>query len=422
MEDMPFAGAMTGGVQQFGHRAFAPVLQKQLIYLSANGGFIGLNYQLPVWHHGHQRAETLTVKADTTNSAQYDFQYGTVVFETAPAGVTVETDNGHVCGETPLKLGELLPGNWNFTLKRNGYQAVPVSLNVEGNQTYHVSTNLISETYLHALNTARQYMAEADYDHALQSANDALVAKPDDTIALALRREAFGLGHLQRAKTLASKQNYIAGGKELVLALQALPDNGEIKELIADYKLHEPAQIERERVERLNSGTNTFNALLVGQSDADLFDGHILKTTMPVLDVSAALLNALKIQPGFQIAITGSPTPETFEIEADQELSTYLGTSAGRRKCFIMGAQTRNDETQILYKVLEYKTEAQIEFSIGNLIGAPAGVNYVPLSPARIPDLSDKLRAQVQAGVSNLTARIQGAIGQTPAIPAPAPQ
>jgi hypothetical protein len=39
---------------------------------------------------------------------------------------------------------------------------------------------------------------------------------------------------------------------------------------------------------------------------------------------------------------------------------------------------------------------------------------FVPLAPSRIPDMTDKMRGQIEIGVSNLTARIQGAIGQTP--------
>lgn len=143
---------------------------------------------------------------------------------------------------------------------------------------------------------------------------------------------------------------------------------------------------------------------------------------MPANEVQSAILTSLKIQPPFQVTGVRSPTPDTFEIGAVQELSTYLSTSAGRRRCFIVVAQTQPDETQIIYRVLEYKTEAQIKFSIGNLIGAPVAVNYIPVSPARIPKMTDKLNAQLQFGVSNLTVRIQGAIGQTPAVQAAAPQ
>ena len=144
--------------------------QKQPLLQTSLTGLPAGDYKLTATHHSHQRTETLAVKADTTTDAQFDFQYGTVVFETSPAGVAVVTDNGRNWGETPLTLVELLPGNWNFTLQRSGYQPVPVSLKVEASQTNFVRTNLVSETYLHAVNAARQYLAAADYDRALQSA------------------------------------------------------------------------------------------------------------------------------------------------------------------------------------------------------------------------------------------------------------
>lgn|ERR1022692_4113198 len=89
-----------------------------------------------------------------------------------------------------------------------------------------------------------------------------------------------------------------------------------------------------------------------------------------------------------------------------------LGTSAGRRQCVIVGGQTQDDETLILYKVLEYKTEAAIKFSIGNLIGAPAAVNYIPIHPSRISHMTEKNQTQLSGGISNVTERIERAIGQ----------
>jgi len=375
------------------------------------------NYKLISQHHGHQRAQTLAVKAGITNDNPVEFSYGAADLETTPSGATVQDADGREWGITPLNLTELLPGSPRLTIHLGGYEPVTLTLTITANQTSTFRTNLVSVGYTAGMKSAREFMASADYGRALRAVGDALFAKPDDTEALTLQREATGLGQIQNAKMLAQSGDYIGGGNELKLALQSLPDNDEAKQLIADYKPHEPEQIERERIEHLNSGTNTFNAFLMGQSDAELFDSHILKTTMPVKDVEAAILNALRIPPAFQVTTHNNPTSYTFEIGAVQELSTYLATSAGRRQCFIVGAQTRPDETQIIYKVLEYKTEAQIKFSIGNLIGAPVAVNYIPVSPARIPKMTDKLIAQLQGGVSNLTVRIQGAIGQTPAPP-----
>jgi hypothetical protein len=79
-----------------------------------------------------------------------------------------------------------------------------------------------------------------------------------------------------------------------------------------------------------------------------------------------------------------------------------------------VGGQTRDDETVILFKVLEYKSEAVEKFSLGALIGTPVNVNYVPIHASGSTKLSDKLQAQLNAGVSNVTERIRQAIGKTP--------
>lgn len=372
------------------------------------------DYKLTATHHGHRRTETLAVKADTTTSAQFDFQYGTVVFETSPAGVAVVTDNDRNWGETPLTLDELLPGNWNFTLQRSGYQPVPVSLKVEASQTNFVRTNLVSETYLHAVNAARQYLAAADYDRALQAADDALAGKPDDAGAMTLQHEAAGLGHLQRAKALADKQDYIAGGKELALALPSLPDNGEIKQLIADFKQREPEQIERLRVERLNRPKQFFDNALGKYKDANLFDEHELKTKKPAAEVAGGISRALaSVQPPFVMNREDSPAPEIHLVVATQKFSSGF-LSGGERMCLIVVGQTKDDESQILFKVLEYQRHHRLDMNV--LINQlPISEELIPLSPSRFPDMTGKLKAQLQEGVSNVTAIIQGAIGQTPA-------
>ena len=378
------------------------------------------DYKMTATHHGHQRTETLAVSPDTTTSAQYDFQYGTAVVETSPAGVAVLAANGNDLGETPLTLAELLPGNWTFTLERNGYQSLQVSLNVEANQTSHVRTNLVSETYLHAMTDARRYMADADYDHALQSADDALVARPGDAEATTMHHEADGLGKLRRAQTLGKQGDYVGGDKELTLALQSLPDNVEIKNLLAAFKQLEPAQIERERLERLARPKKVFDDFLATSKDAELFESIELKTTKPVKEVVTAIMNALQqVQPVYKVTGNHSPQPETYTIAANQYDNNIL-TTTGWRQCLIVCGQSRDDETQIFFRLMEYKAKHNV--SMPGLLAFKDDVDFVPIHPSKIPDMTDKLKAQVQAGVSNLTARIQVAIGETPTVnPPPVP-
>ena len=374
------------------------------------------DYKIIAVHHGHQRTALLTVKADATNATQMDFQYGVAVIKTSPAGVTVAAENGRSLGETPITLSEMVPGNWTFTLQRPGYQSLQVSLDLKANQTITISTNLVSETYLHALTAARQFMAAVDYDHALQAAEDALAARPGDADATMLQREATGLGGLQRAQALGKQGDYVGGDKQLTTALKYLPDNEEIKGLLADFKQHEPAQLERERIERLNRPRQAFNDALKNYPDAELFEEHELKTSKPYNVIATAIARALKSgQPAFQITTAATPKPEIFQFEADYEIVGYLGagTTSGQRRCLIVCGQATDDETQIYFKVMEYKAKTTIKFSLATVLNTATidNVNYIPIHPSRIT-MTDTLQAQLTNGVQNVTERIQAAIGQ----------
>ena len=370
-------------------------------------------YKVSAQHHRDVLSRFVNITAGTTNQLSLEFLYGTAVLETEPPGAAVRTPDGQYWGMTPLKVPELKPGVWPFVLQHAGFETVTAALTITADQTSSFHTNLISVNYAGSMKTAREAFAAENYDGALTAVREAIIAKPGDADALALQSSATGLGSLQRAKKLGMQGDFMGGEKELVTTLQIFPDNTEAKALADEYKRREPEQKERLRLERLEHGNVAFKNAFAYKSDADLFTSHEFKTTKPVSQVYPAILDALRIPPAMFVTRNYSPLPETYEIDFTQEFSTYLATSAGRREGVIVCAQTKDDETQILFKILEYKTEAQNKFSLGNLIGTPVAVNYVPISAARLGALSEKLQARLIEGVSNVTARIQGAIGQT---------
>lgn len=372
------------------------------------------SYKLFSLHHGHDRNQTVAITAGMTNDHPVEFLYGAAVLETEPAGADVQDASGRYWGATPLNLQELSPGTMlQLTLHRVGYEPVPVTLEITANQTATIHTNLISTGYTGGMKSARLYMAAADYDKALQALGDALIAKPGDADAMALQRDATGLGKIQNAKKLAAEGDYIGGGKELALALQSLPDNAEAKQLIPDYKQHEPEQIERMRVERLNRPKQVFDHELGNYKDANLFDEHELKTSKPAKDVASAIASALLyVQPAYRINENDSPKPETYRIVGMQDVSGVF-VNSGLRRCIIVCGQTTDSETEILYKVMEYKAKHNV--SMHGLLDWRSDTEFIPIHPSTITNMTDKLTAQLQAGVSNMTVRIQGVIGQTPA-------
>jgi hypothetical protein len=378
-------------------------------------------YKVTAQHHSDVLSQTVNITANSTNHLALEFLYGEAELETDPAGASVQTDDGRYLGETPLKLVELKPGDWTFILQRDGYETASATLTITADQSTAFQTNLISVNYAVSMGAARQALAAEDYSSALKAVGEAINAKPGDADALTLQRNAVGLSSLKEAKQFGSEGDFINGEKQLATTLEIFPDNTEAKALLQEYIRREPEQKERMRLERLERGNNAFKDAFLGNRDADLFTSHEFKTTRPVTEVYPAILNALNIPPAFEIIKNFSPAPETFQIEFKQEFSTYLATSAGYRDGIIVCAQTKDDETQILFKILEYKTEAQIKFSIGNLLGTPLAVNYIPISESRLGELSEKLQARLNEGVTNVTARIQMAIGQTPTVTAPPP-
>jgi tetratricopeptide (TPR) repeat protein len=367
-------------------------------------------YTILAWHHGNQRSETLMMKAGMTNRLEIEFPYGAAIFETEPSGATVATENGRVWGTTPLIIEELLPGRWKFLLRREGYEVTPVALDITTQQTNSFRTNLVSVDYVRAIAAAWEYLARADYDRALTAATDALQVKPNDRDAIAAQNEAVGKRGLHQAEKLGQQGDYIAAVKELLSTLQLLPDSKEAKQLLADFKKHEPEQIERLKQERRERPKKIFDSVLGGLNDSALFDSHELKTSNSVMDAKIAILNAFRNErPVFQEARVISSDLETFAIEVVQRFSTVLATSAGHRQCIIVGGQTREGETQILFKVLEYKPVAVNKFSIGALIGTPAEVTYVAVHKSRM-EMTDKLQARVKEGIQIVTDRIQRTI------------
>jgi hypothetical protein len=189
------------------------------------------------------------------------------------------------------------------------------------------------------------------------------------------------------------------------------PDNERAKQLLIDYQKREPEQIERQRQERLNQPRQFFAALCNKYRDEKLFDEHELKTKKPYNEVQAGISAALlSAQPAFVFNVNDSPTPGIHEFAATQKFSTGL-LSSGVRMCLIVVGQTKEDETQILFKVLEYERHHRLDMN-APVNQLPVTAELIPLVPSRIPQMSEQQTNQLKQGVQIVTERIQQAIGQ----------
>ena len=277
-------------------------------------------------------------------------------------------------------------------------------------------TNLVSANYTRALSATRQSLVSGDYDAALRTVAEALQAKPGDSDALALQKEAQGKNHLRHAEALGKQSDYIGAGKELELTLQSLPDNDEAKQLRSDFKQHEPEQIARQQQERIESLNRVFNSFTEKINGASLVETHELKASKQVKEIQSGIVDQFQsVIPAFKFSHVGW-TNEIFYMDADQEVP------GGGRLCMIVGGQTKDDETRILFKVIEYKSEAIGLKILGAVLAAASSTkyqsSYQPINPSDAHlNSSDKNR--ITEGVRLVTEYIQRATGQAQAPSSP---
>jgi hypothetical protein len=320
------------------------------------------NYQMTVTYHQRQIQRSLFLRAHLVNEVPVDFALGTAHFESVPDFVSVETMDGAYLGQTPLDVLDLPAQPTQFRLTKPGFESVVVRLNIAADEKTTCHTNLIGINYQPSMQSARQYLAAANYQNAGQAIEEALAAKPGDENALALQNEING--HLAA---------------------------------------------ERQRQEQLKRPRLVFDTLCNRYIDAQLFQEYIFKTSQPAKTVSAAIGEALQNTPNvFELERSQMTQPDTYETVARQSFS--LGILGGYdRLCLLVVGQTKADETEILVKVLEYKVEHTLQ--LNNVFNGRDEKKFIPLSPARM-QMNDFLQGRMQDGVQFVLRKIKPVIGQ----------
>src|ERR1043166_6806330 len=89
------------------------------------------------------------------------------------------------------------------------------------------------------------------------------------------------------------------------------------------------------------------------------------------------------------------------------------GRWKGLRQCVGFGAQTREGETRIAFKVLEYQTH--LNLTLGGLLHPSKLPDLAAIHPSRIAQMTSAHQERLKEGVAIVTERIQRAIAQASA-------
>jgi hypothetical protein len=375
-------------------------------------------YQVKARWANYEQTEQVTVQNDGRGSLRFAPSLGNVTLESEPPGATVVGISGDELGKTPLALKEVRAGAWNGELRLEGYLPIALNLAVNANQTNLIRTNLVNWQYAEAMRSARNYLAARDYDRVLEALTAALKGKPNDPDATALQKEAKVARHLQQAIDLMQKGEYAQARQEAESALGVQPESVEAKammvnvqsrqrELIAEQERRRKQDLaEKQRQARLERPKVLMASATRTCMDADLFENQTLTCTKKVKEAGDAIHEAMRgSQPAFEIIKYDWPDNEAFVIEAKLQMF------GGFRQCFIVGGQTRDDETRIIFKVVEYETH--LNLNLGGIVRITDGKPpIIAVHPSRIGEMTSQRQARVRDGVQIVSGRIKQAIGE----------
>lgn len=378
-------------------------------------------YELTVRHRGHERNRSVTVTANATNTVLIEFQYGALLLQTEPPGAAVLRGKASL-GQTPLFLAEFPAGSERILFEHREYEPLEVILETAPNRTNHFQTNLVSRRYTGALEQARRYFASERYGEAAAAAGEALKHNAADSAAEALQREATALQRIARARSFAERREFGQAIVELNAALELMPDHAGAKALLAEYTKREDERVATEtqraaeaaeqarkreaaalaeqrtraQITDLNEG---FEMLVRGFEDASRFAKHELTSTDAVAVVGPAVRQALATgQPAFQIVRFEQPRPDRFTLQARQSMGLSY------RDCLMAGIQVRENETRVVFKVVEYDHPPK-----SNLLGGLLGAVVTPQTD-NDGTRAARFQQQIKEGAEMVKARLEKAI------------
>jgi hypothetical protein len=333
------------------------------------------SYDLTTERLGDEQTQTVLISADQTNEVLAAFSYGALTLDSEPQGATVFDHNGRERGRTPVSYPEMQQGTWRFRLEREGYEPLLALVEIHANKTNLFQTNLVSRQYVAAMRTAHDYFAAGQYADAGKFAEEALGHKPGDIVAASLKREATGLDHVASAKTHADRTDFTSAIKELNAAAEFLPENAEVKVLVARYSDQrrevEKREAERRAKERADEERQAKITKLKiwlatecrRYNGFEAFSLHVLSSTNDVKAVGKVLPNAMT---------TEAPVFEMIRYEwqhggfiMDYKQKVFDGS----RECVIVGTDVSTNECVVCYRVIESQTPHGFNWAGGLISG-----------------------------------------------------
>ena len=295
------------------------------------------SYRLRMWRDHYLRETNFTLKRGLTNTVEIVFEYGEITVISQPDHAVIYTD-GKAAGRTPATFRYLRPGHYQFRLEQPGYYPAEWSTDVRARSSLVLATNLISYRFSNALDFARLELTASapNYPRALESIEVALVEKPGDPEATALKTKLEDL--LKEAERRQAERNKAeereARQRHPAVVFQQFAEKRRYAELFPTQSLHLRAQLEQ---------------------------------------IRAAVLRALAARPPWNVLLDTQPDDHTCLLEAD-----FMSLVQGKRNVVVVAGQVTDEDVDVFFKIWDYALDKNTDPSP---VRGVTGDNYLPVHP-----------------------------------------
>lgn len=378
--------------------------------------------QLPVGEYdliterlGQRQTRTVSVRVNETNEFPCIFKYGVLSLETDPPEAVVTDKDGKERGITPLVLPEVQEGYWKCKFERTGYEPVFSSIWIDADRTNYIRTNLVSYQFVNVMRAARDYLSSQQYDEAVKLATEALQYRREDSEAALLKRKANGLKHVSVGRTCAERGDFTTAITELNAALEFLPEEQQIKDMIARCEQDKKETEEHERRKRAEELAEEEHRTRIGNvrltlatackryNGADSFAVHELSSTNDIRDVAKNIPTVMTAQEPYFELTRYEWLQDNFVMEYRQKVFD------GSRSCVVVGAQVSTNESVVCFRVIEGQTPHGFSWA-GGLISA-----QLSTESDRNGERAARFQQQIREGEKAVEERIRRAV-QMPAV------
>ena len=307
------------------------------------------DYALRIWHRDYEKSMPVRLHRNVkTNELTVTFDYGRLTIVSEPSAAEIRNGT-NLLGTTPAELS-LPTALYRLSVAKKGYVATNIFITLRVNETSRFSLNLLSRSYVEALDEARDlaWGTSVNLDRALEKVNKALEIKPGDEAALVLKRAITFQRHLRDAREHRRNGDLAKALQETDSALQIAPDDPDALALKQMLEKEQQSIAQARAEARRELPGKVFEQAVMKFSHHELFPSEKMQLTGELASIRTQLVEILERNPAWNVRRQEVTQQGVAIVQAE------IKGFGSRQTVLLVAGQTAENEVTIHFKLWTY--------------------------------------------------------------------